>query len=128
MASPLDGLKKAIANGFRGKLKFGTIRRNVPGTGVDEYGDPNPGLVDIFAFQGIREDFEAAWRVRAGIPETDCKFLLIAGLTGTVPLQGDQINITGEAGWYQVRKILDIDPADASYQLQCYDIKDPTSL
>jgi hypothetical protein len=125
MASPLDGqIAKAIAKGFRGKLKKGTIRREVPGVGVDALGDPNPGTVATFPFQGIREDYDASFRATAGIPQTDCKILVIAGLTTAVPKQGDQLNISG--AWYQCRAVTDIDPATATYTLQCFDIAAPT--
>lgn len=125
MASPLDGpIAKAIANGFRGKLKKGTIRREVPGVGVDDFGDPNPGTTQTFPFQGIRSDYDASFRATAGIPQTDCEILVIAGLTAAVPKQGDQLNIS--SAWYQCRKVSDIDPATATYRLQCFDIADPT--
>lgn len=124
MASPLDRIKTALAAGFRGKLKPGTLRRLVPGAGVDAHGDPKPGTAPIWGFEGIRESYDAAYRARAGIPQTDCRILIIAGLIGTDARQGDQLFIEGR--WHQVRKIEDIDPAGATITLQCYEIADPT--
>lgn len=124
MASPLDGLiKRQIASAFKGKLKKGTLRRAVPG-GVDDMGDPKPGTVETWPFEGIRESYDALYRVNAGIPDTDVRILVIAGSTAGVPDQGFQVFIEGR--FHQVRKVEGIDPAGATYQLQCFEIADPT--
>lgn len=125
MASPLEGqIARAIAAGFKGKLRKGSLRRELPGVGVDQSGDANPGTVVTFRFEGIREDYSAIYRAQGGIPETDYGVLIIAGLIKTVPKRGDQIYLQQQ--WGQVRKISDIDPATATYQLQCFEISDPT--
>lgn len=125
MKSALDGLiARNIARGFKGKLRSGTLRREVPGSGVDSRGDPLPGTTVTFSFEGIRESYDAAYRERAGIPQTDVKILVIAGSIRTTPKVGDQIFIQQQ--WHKVRSIADIDPATATYTLQCFDIKDPT--
>lgn len=126
MASLLEGaLAKTIAKGFRGKLLKGTLRR-VGSATVDQYGDPVPGQAVTYAFEGIRESFDARYREQAGIPETDVMVMVLLQSVRplTEPAQGDQVRINGR--WLSVRRILDIDPAGASVRLQCYEIADPT--
>lgn len=120
MASPLDLIAKQIGAGFKGKLLSGTISRSVPGTTLDEHGDPTGTTVQTFKTQGIVETFKATFRAIAGIPETDVSILLIAALTETVPTKEDKVTFRGTT--YQVRKILEIDPANATYRLQGYKI------
>jgi hypothetical protein len=128
MASQLEGkLAKTVARAFKGKLTDGVLRREVPGTGNDEFGDPNAGTTLTFTFNGIRETFDAAFRNRAGIPQTDVGVLVLLQSVEprTVPRQGDQIYI--KAQWLKIREILDQDPADATMRVQCFAISDPTS-
>ncbi|RWB66570.1 hypothetical protein [Mesorhizobium sp.] len=125
MASQLEKqLAKTVAKAFKGKLLKGTLRREVLGTGNDAYGDPNPGTVQTYPFEGIREDYSATFRAQAGIPSTDVRVLIIAGLINTVPKQDDQVLI--RSAWHKVRAIESIDPANATYALQCFEIRDPT--
>ncbi|PWJ88359.1 hypothetical protein C8D77_11181 [Mesorhizobium loti] len=126
MASLLEGpLARTVARAFRGKLTDGVLRREVPGTGNDDFGDPNAGTTPTFTFNGIRETFDAAFRVRAGIPQTDVGVLVLLQSVEprTVPQQGDQIYI--KAQWHKVREILDQDPASATMRLQCFEISAP---
>lgn len=118
----LDGLiADAIYKGFKGKLLTGTLRRTVPGIGVDEFGDANPGTPTTWTFEGIRETYNAAFRRTAGIPQEDVRFLIIARSIGTEPKRGDQVRL-GSGPWHQVREIEAIDPATATYNLQCFQL------
>lgn len=124
MASPLEAqIKKAIYQGFRGKLLKGTLRREQPSS-VDTLGDEVQGAPATYSFEGIRENFDAAYAAKAGIPVTDVKILIIAGSISVEPKQNDKVQIRG--AWHQVRRILAIDPASASYSLQAYEIPDPS--
>ncbi len=125
MASPLDQIRTAIASGFSGQLRSGTLRRPGGASGVDSFGDEINNTATTYDCQGIREMFSAFYAAQAGIPETDVKILLIGGLVSVEPQKDDQIFI--ESKWHQVREVLDIDPAQASYTLQCYEIRDPTA-
>lgn len=132
MPSLLAGsLRKQIAAGFKGKLLRGTIRRDTAG-GLDSLGDPVALTTATFTFEGIREDFSAVYKERAGIPYEDVKILMIAGLIkpATAPRKDDYVNlpdpINGNAArWHRVRKVLAIDPATASHQLQCFPCEAP---
>lgn len=117
--SPLAGMKKALAKGFKGKLKTGIIRRATPAT-VDDFGDPVPGSVAEYPFEGIRENFDAAWAANAGIPSTDVGILVLLGSTAVEPRQGDRIQIEGR--WHAVRRVLAIDPAGATARLQAHEV------
>lgn len=126
MASQLEGkLAKTVARAFRGKLTDGVLRREVPGTGNDDFGDPNAGTALTFTFNGIRETFDAKYRQQAGIPETDVGVLVIleSVLPRTDPRQGDQVFI--KSSWHKVRRVIDIDPAGATARLQCFAIASP---
>lgn len=115
----LDGqIRDAISAGFKGKLLKGTISRTVPGGGLDENGDPVSVTTQVYQTEGFVEAFSAFYRAQAGIPDTDVKILLIAGLSETEPTRDDVVTFRGTR--YQVRRILDIDPAFATFTLQGY--------
>ena len=124
MASPLESqIKAQVAQAFKGKLLAGTIRR-VGATTLDNRGNPVPGAVSTFAFEGIRESYSAVYRAQAGIPAEDVQFLVLLGSTTSAPRQGDQIKLTNTS-WHQVRTIPEVDPAGATAKCQCYAIPDP---
>lgn len=115
----LEGdIAKAIYAGFRGKLLKGTLTRTVPGGGLDAHGDPIASTVTNFSCEGFVENFSAFYRAQAGIPDTDVKVLIFAQSITTVPTKDDVITFRGTK--YQIRRILEIDPAVATYQLQGY--------
>jgi len=125
MASLLESaIKDKIYAGFKGKLLTGSLRREAVSGGLDDYGDPVATTATTFSFEGIRETFDAAYRKRAQIPDTDVKVLIIAGSLSVTPKQGDKVLIRDV--WHEVRRILAIDPANASYTLQAFEIDDPT--
>lgn len=115
-----------VAQGFQGKLLTGTLRRNVAAT-VDSEGDPVLGTPLLFSVQGIRENFSTFYATFNGIPNTDVKIMLIANLTVpfTLPIKDDLIYIRGQ--WHMLRKVLTVDPANATFDLQCFEIAAPTS-
>lgn len=124
MASPLDLIQKAVQSGFKGKLRTASLRRVTPGSGVDELGDALAGSSALHEFDGIRETFSATFRAGAGIPQDDVQIMLIARRGSVSPRQGDQVLIEGL--WHEVRAVLDIDPAGATFKLQAFVIPDPT--
>lgn len=131
MPSVLDLIAPAIAAGFKGKLSQGTLRRDRGGA-VNALGDAAaPATVELFPFEGIRDNFNASYAASAGIPLTDVRVMIIAGLIQTAPQKDDYIFIRpvtgGTADWLQVRAILSIDPAVATYTLQCFKIPTPLS-
>ncbi len=80
MTSFLEGpLKKAIAQGFRGRLSKGTLRRYT--YTIDSKGDRIPGSHIDYPFEGTRDDFDARYRMQAGIPEKDVRVLVLLGST-----------------------------------------------
>lgn len=115
----LDGqIRNAIAAGFKGRLLKGTLTRTIPSTETDDYGDPVGTTTTAYPCEGFVESFSAYYRAQAGIPDTDVKILLIAGLINTVPTKDDRVTFRGTT--YQIRKTADVDPAGASYTLQGY--------
>jgi hypothetical protein len=136
MTSFLAGpLAKQIARAFKGRLLVGTLYRDAPST-LDAYGDPVNASGDFldYTFTGMRESFDARYRAQALIPETDVKIMiLIASLRPiTTITQNDQASrislldrLSNVMFWYQVRRVLEIDPASATAILQCYQIPSP---
>jgi hypothetical protein len=125
MTSFLAGsLAKQIARGFKGKLLVGQIRRAGPYT-VDDFGDVLTDGFTTYSFTGMRASFDARYRAQALIPETDVKILVLLASVNpsTTPVQSDQIFINAE--WFQVRRILDVDPAGATMNLQAFVITAP---
>lgn len=121
----LDGqIRQAIAAGFRGRLLKGTLRTfAVPAsTTLDPDGDPYDEPVPTdFPCEGLVAPYDAAYRARAMIPETDVKITLIAGLTRGIPARDSKVRIEGR--WHQVRAVSK-DPAQATWVLQAYVVAD----
>lgn len=113
-----------VANAFAGKLMSGVLRRETP-TALDDAGNPVPVAPTLYQVQGIRDNFSAFYATFNGIPHTDVKILLIMNLIvpPTTPLKDDLIYIRDE--WYMVRRVMTIDPASASVELQCFQVDAP---
>ena len=129
MVSQLDSaIKKQAAAAFKGQLITCTLRR-VGATSVNSYGDPVPGAASTWTFDGIRDNFRAEFAAAAGIPVTDVKILVIRGsgtLATALPLQqDDQVKVRDK--WYQLRRKMAQDPADASEEWAGFEIADPTA-
>ncbi len=69
------------------------------------------------------DTYSAFYKAQAGIPESDIKILLIAGLTTAIPKKNDEIQIRGQ--WFKSRAVSK-DPAEATWEIQAYEIADPT--
>lgn len=124
MASPLEGaLKRQIAKGFAGKLTLGVLRRSTS-SGLDSWGDPLPPTITDISFNGIRQDFSLYTKANAGIPETDVNILILLGSMKPVeltPKKDDLVYMRKPWNqWYQCRRVLSIDPAGASCNLQAF--------
>ena len=110
-------IRNAIAKGFKGKLLTGMLTRQTATT-VDAFGDPVSGTPQTFRVEGFADNYTAAYRATAGIPDTDFKITLILGNCETDPLKDDTIALPGW-GSAKVRKVM-IDPAKASAELQVF--------
>jgi len=118
-------IKRAVAKGFKGKLLQGTLSRRIA-LSTNELGDP-VGNPSTFKIQGFPEDFSDFHRRTAGIPDTDLKIVLIAGLMATKPVQDDKVGFyQGEfAGkWFQLRTV-EVDPAGAHYECRAFECGAP---
>lgn len=114
----LDGdIADAIASGFDGLLLAGTLTKTTV-TGRDGYGDAVTTTAQ-YPVQGFLEAYGALMIVAAGIPATDVKMTLIAGLCGAVPAMQDKVSLGGTV--YQLRNVA-IDPAGATYTCQAFRI------
>jgi hypothetical protein len=125
MSGPLltGQLAKAIFAGFKGKLLSGTLRQQSAG-GVDQWGDPIPGTVSLYGCEGFTDEYSDAFRVQAGIPETDLKVCIFGQSlpAGVQPTKDNQAQFRGQ--WYQLRKIK-VDPAMALFECQAFRIEVP---
>ena len=125
MVSPLESaIKKQVATALKGQLLTCTLRR-VATSSVNSYGDPVPGAASTWAFDGIVDKFNAAFARQAGIKVTDVRVLIIAGSLATTPQQDDQVKVRTE--WYQLRDLVERDPAGATYTYSGFKISDPTA-
>jgi hypothetical protein len=126
----LEGsLAEQIYKGFKGRLLSGIIRqRAVPTSGaLDTYGDPIDLAPVDTALEGFTEDYDDAFRARAGIPGTDLKVNIFAkSCPAITPGKDDLVKFTraGVAEWYQLRRVK-VDPAGALWECQAFRIKDP---
>jgi hypothetical protein len=122
VASILPQIRKEVYRGLKGKLDVGTLRRVTGGT-VNSKGDLVGGTPTTYSFEGIREDFSAFYRVQAGVPDTDSRFLILAASITVEPKKDDLI--LHKEQWYKVRRMITIDPAFASYSVQVYKVSAP---
>ena len=129
MASLLESfIRNTVAKSFKNQLLHGVFLRPVL-SGVNEYGDAEYTFTQ-YAFQGIRDTFDKRFAATHGIPTTDVRILMIAGLIvpTTTPQLGDKIRIRGDDGlqkWHEMRRQPTVDPANAHFVLQCFEVPEP---
>ncbi len=126
MASPLESqIRRQVAAGLKGRLLAGTLRR-VASAALDSAGDPVPGAASTFTFDGIRDTFTLQFAEAAGVPVTDARILIVHGSLkpATRPRQDDQVKIRDQ--WFQLRRQVAADPADATSEWAGFEIEDPT--
>lgn len=122
MPGLLNGqLAQQIYAGFRGKLLRGILWRSSPASsgGLDERGDPLATSTSTWPCQGFVEGYDAVFRERAGIPETDSKVNIFAASLprGISPQKDDKVQMGGS--WWQLRKVA-TDPATALWTCQAF--------
>lgn len=122
-------LATSIYQGFAGQLLSGTIRNyQTPESGaLDEYGDPIEISATPQTIEGFTEQYDASYRARAGIPETDLMVNWFSqSAPGVVPVQDSVISMTQNSvvSWYQVRRV-GTDPAQALWVCQAFEIEEP---
>jgi len=119
MASILDQIPKQIYQGFRGKLRSGTLRRhsNDPLLALDENGETATPLIETWSCQGFVDNYSKFLRAQAGIPDSDMQINIFASslTSGVVPKIQDYVTFAG--GWYQL-KVPQTDPAVALWTCQ----------
>mgnify|MGYP001562722116 CR=1 FL=1 len=126
----LDGdLAEAIFQGFKGKLLTGVIRQKaVPESGgLDDLGDAIDATPTDTPLEGFVDEYDAAFKARAGIPQTDVKVCIFAqSIPGVRPGRDDKARIdrSGSSQWYQIRRVM-TDPALALWECQSFEIQDP---
>ena len=126
MASLLESaIKKQVAAAFSGKLLTGILRRVGHSTVDAQYGDPVAGTPETWSFDGIVDTFSAFYVAQAGIAATDVRILIIAGSLSTTPSKDDQVKLRDS--WYQLRRLVEADPAGATFIFSGFAIEDPTA-
>lgn len=124
MASLLETqVRKLVAQGFKGRLLTGTLRRETPSGVVNGLGDPTGPTVTTYTFDGIVDTFNAAFAATAGIPVTDVRILIIAGSLSVEAKKDDKVKIRNE--WFQLRQLIERDTALAAYTFAGFAIPDP---
>lgn len=104
-----------IAAGFDGLLLAGTLTKITPDSRDPANGDVIPGTSTNYAVQGFIDAYSDFTRLAAGIPATNSKVTLIAGLCAAEPAVGDEVTLGGKL-WHLLN--VDIDPASATYICQ----------
>ncbi len=129
MSLLVSDLANKVYAAFKGRLLTGLIRQvSVPVSGgLDAHGDPIDSTATFTACQGFFDEYDDAYKMRAGIPHTDLKVCIFAqSIPGIVPGKDDKIMLRGRDGdvWYQVRKVK-TDPAFALWETQSFTIPAP---
>lgn len=126
MVSLLESAIRAqVAQAFAGQLIRCTLRR-VAKASLDASGDPVAGAATTYSFEGIRDTFTLAFAQAAGVPVTDARILFILGSIkpATSPRQDDQVKVRDQ--WFQLRRQVGGDPANATEDWAGFTIEDPT--
>lgn len=117
----LDQLKADVTAALTGTLRSGTLRREVDG-GQDEYGNPLPGAVTNYPFEGIRGSYDAVYAGQSGIPREASKIEILAASITVEPVRLDVLTIEG--AWWQITEI-ELDPAGSWFVCQCAETSAP---
>jgi hypothetical protein len=92
----------------------GTLHK--PGTPVqDSYGGWTTGAPTNTAVKGIIDTYDELYRIRAGIPDTDVKLLVLQQSVSPGPVQGDTITLRGET--YLIRSVAQ-DPSQTIWEMR----------
>jgi hypothetical protein len=127
----LEGqLAQQLYAGFRGKLLRATLRQSTASAsgGLDSFGDRIADAIETYPCQGFVEGYDAAYRKRAEIPETDSKVNIFAASlpAGISPGKDDEVQMPAMTGpWWQLRQV-QTDPATALWICQAYQIRAPS--
>ncbi|RVJ82620.1 hypothetical protein [Sinorhizobium medicae] len=111
----LDDLRADVTAALTGTLRSGTLRREVDG-GQDEYGNPLPGVVTNYPFEGIRGSYDAQYAGMSGIPREAAKIEILAASITVEPARLDVLTIEG--AWWLIVNI-EVDPAGSWFVCQC---------
>jgi hypothetical protein len=117
--SLLDGgIATIVGNALSSIMLDGTLQRTVATT-ADAYGDPVESSVTSYAIKAFDEEYTAAYRAVAGIPETDSKVNILASLLAVEPQPDDVIVFRGRT--LRVRAVMS-DPARALWTCQVFEV------
>lgn len=117
-----DDLATIIGGAIDFMMLDGTLRRDTVASLNSSYGDPVAGTPSTYSFRGFDDDFDAAYRMRAGIPQTDTRISIMASSVASAPMQDDRISFRGS--WWQIRRVVS-DPARAVYECQVFKVGAP---
>lgn len=126
------GLDRSIYSGFRGKLLKGVIRQAGPGGANDPHGDPIATAAPLTPIEGFTDTYSAFTRAQAGIPSSDVRVnFFAASAPGVRPREGNHVRFDRRGAgstWYQLRGLIEIDPANVLWSCQAFVTKDPTNV
>lgn len=131
MALLTGDLANQVFAAFKGKLLKGIIRQKViaESGGLDTLGDALDEEAVDTAIEGFWENYDDAYRARAGIPITDLQVNIFAkSCPGITPGKDDKVKLIGTGGiavWYQLRAAK-TDPATALWSCRAFVIPEPS--
>lgn len=115
-------IRQKIAKAFKGKLLKGTLTRTFESNTVDpETGFAVEGISQTFSVEGFVDNYDEYIRVRLGIPQEDCKIILIAGNCQVDPILNDVV-IFPSFGSFKLRSNIMTDPDKAHFDCQAFKI------
>jgi hypothetical protein len=132
-AGLLDGgLDRSIYAGFRGKLLKGVIRQAAASGSLDGHGDPTAITAPLTPCEGFTDGYSAFTRAQAGIPSSDVRVnIFAASMPGITPAEGNQVRLDRRGAgstWYQLRGLIEIDPANVLWNCQAFVMKAPPNV
>ena len=115
-------IKSKIAKAFKDKLLKGTLTRLVAGASVDPLtGFPATSTPQTFDVEGFVDQYDEYLRARLGIPQEDCRIILINGNSEVEPILDDVVNFS-TFGSFQLRSNIKTDPDKAHFDCQAFKI------
>lgn len=103
-------------------MLIGTLTRKINSNVVDsETGFPATTTNQTFRVEGFVDNYDEYLRSRLGIPEEDCRIILISGNSQTEPQLNDVINFSA-FGFFQLRSNIKTDPDKAHFDCQAFKV------
>ena len=121
MSSILDQIPSLVYQGFKGKLRKGTLIQKSRSSTLNGLGDPVSTSPTEYPCEGFVDNYSDLFAGLNNIPSTDSKVSIFAKSlpTGVAPTKDDKVIMMGRS--WQIRRVV-TDPAQALWECQSFEV------